>query len=560
MGQFGALLNNLTLRQKITIAVAVIAVIAAITSLAKWNRERDFKPLYTGLASGDAGVVVARLKETAIDYRVGDGGASILVPSAKVPEVRLQMAAAGLPRTGRIGFELFDKTNFGATDFTEQVNYHRALEGELERSIMSLAEVERARVHLSFAKDSLFLEQRQPAKASVMVRLRPAARLSPQNVLSVTHLVASAVEGLTPDAVSVLDMNGNLLSRARRAGTPDSLQGSATALEYRQSIEKDLMAKIGATLEPVLGAEKFRTGVSVDCDLSSGEQSEESFDPARSVMVTSQKTEDISAGPGSAGVPGTASNLPRPPASRSGGGYGTTRRTENISYQSSRLVRRVTLPQGTVKRMSVAVLVDHSVRWEGAGKNARRVIEPPSPDKLKVIRELVAAATGLQTDRGDQLIVESLPFETTLTADRMPDGPAQPAQPSGVQLPFEISIPANLAVIGGVAAGAVLSILSLAALWLMRRRKRRRIQVAQATKAMQARPDAADSLEKQLEERYAEQAARRELEAQEVLNSLKLPAVKTKKTEVLTRQLAEETKKDPQSMAHVIRTWMHETE
>ncbi|HET8548861.1 MAG TPA: flagellar basal-body MS-ring/collar protein FliF [Bryobacteraceae bacterium] len=558
MGQIASLLNNLSLRQKVTIGFAAVAAIMVITGLARWNRERDFKPLYSGLANEDAGAVVGRLKETGIEYRVSDGGASILVPSAKVAEVRLQMAAAGLPRSGRIGFELFDKTSFGATDFAEQVNYHRALEGELERSIMSLAEVERARVHVTFAKDSLFLEQRQPAKASVMVRLRPGARLSPQNVLAVTHLVASAVEGLTPETVSLVDMNGTLLNRPRRTGAADTLHGSDSALEYRQQIEKDLIAKIGTTLEPVLGSEKFRTGVSVECDFSSGEQSEESFDPSRSVMVTSQKTEDISAGPATAGVPGTASNLPRPPA-RSSSGYGTTRRTENISYQSSRVVRRVTLPQGGVKRISVAVLVDYAVRWQGMGNNARRVVEPPSPERLKVIRELVAATAGLHAERGDQLIVESLPFETTLTPGRMSDAPAPAVQPSRVYLPLGIPFAGNAAVVAGVAAGAALSLLALVALWWMRRRRRAsRVQATEARKSIEGRPDAADSLEKQLEEKYAAQAAQRELQAQEVLNSLKLPTVKTKKTEVLTRQLAEETKKDPQSMAHVVRTWLQE--
>jgi flagellar M-ring protein FliF len=274
-------------------------------------------------------------------------------------------------------------------------------------------------------------------------------------------------------------------------------------------------------------------------------------------MVTSQKTEDIAAGPASAGVPGTASNLPRPPAARNSSGYGTTRRTENISYQSSRTVRRVTLPQGGVKRMSVAVLVDHSVRWQGAGKNARRVVEPPPADKLKVIRELVAATTGLQTERGDQLIVETLPFETTLMAEREIDRPAPAVNTTGLHLPFSLPSSGILAGIGG----GLVSMLLLIVLWLRRRsRGGAGVSATEASKAIDGKADPAAALQRQLEERFAEQSARRELEAQEVLNSLKLPAVKTKKTEVLTRQLAEETKKDPQSMAHVIRTWLQERE
>ena len=243
MGQLKSLLDSLSLRQKISIAVAAALVVGTLVYLGRWNRERDFKPLYSNLASEDAGAVIAKLKESASEYRVNDSGDTVLVPSAKVAEMRLQLAAAGLPKSGRIGYELFDKNNFGATDFTEQVNYHRALEGELERSIMALNEVERARVHLTFAKDSLFLDQRQPAKASVMVKLRTGHHLAPANVVAVTHLVASAVEGLAPESVSVVDMAGTLLNRPRRSTGADGIEASDSTLEYRQSIEKDLLAK-----------------------------------------------------------------------------------------------------------------------------------------------------------------------------------------------------------------------------------------------------------------------------------------------------------------------------
>ena len=161
-----------------------------------WNRERDFRPLYSGLASEDAAAVVAKVREGGSEFRLSDNGSVVLVPSGKVAELRLQLAAAGIPKSGRIGFELFDKTNFGASDFAEQVNYHRALEGELERSVMSLAEVEQARVHITFAKDSIFPESRQPAKASVLVKLRAGAQLSAQNVAAICQLTASAVDGL----------------------------------------------------------------------------------------------------------------------------------------------------------------------------------------------------------------------------------------------------------------------------------------------------------------------------------------------------------------------------
>src|SRR6476659_3494006 len=198
------LLANLSIRQRISIAVVAIGVLAAVYALVHYRQEADFKPLFTRVSAEDAGGIVQKLKEAGVDYRLPESGGSVLVPSARVAELRLNMAAAGLPKSGRIGFELFDKTNLGATEFTEHVNYRRALEGELERSVMSLAEVEQARVHLTFPKESVYLDQQQPAKASVLVKIRPGARLAPQNVVAINHLLASAVEGLSPDAVSVL--------------------------------------------------------------------------------------------------------------------------------------------------------------------------------------------------------------------------------------------------------------------------------------------------------------------------------------------------------------------
>ena len=194
MNQIKRLITSLSLQQRIVIGVAAALVIGAIIAAANWARERDFRPLYTNLSPEDAGVVVAKVHESGAEYRLAANGTTVLVPSAKVDELRLQLAAAGIPKTGRIGYELFDKTNFGATDFTEQINYHRALEGELERSMMGLSQVEQARIHITFPKDSIFSEERQPAKASVMLKLRIGAKLTPQNVAAICNLTASAVE------------------------------------------------------------------------------------------------------------------------------------------------------------------------------------------------------------------------------------------------------------------------------------------------------------------------------------------------------------------------------
>src|ERR1700733_10148030 len=312
--QIKRLLESLTWKQILSLVVAAAAVIGGLAVFSRWNRERDFRPLYSSLAPEDAAAVLAKVRESGSEFRLSENGSLVLVPSGRVAELRLQLAAAGLPKSGRIGFELFDKTTFGMSDFTEQVNYHRALEGELERSVMSLAEVEQARVHITFPKDSLFLDSRQPAKASVLVKLREGSQLSPQNVAAICQLAASAVDGLLPEAVTLVDMRGNLLNKARKASSPDDPEPSDASLEYRQKLEHDLLVKINATLEPLLGPDKFRATASVECDFSSAEQSEDTYDPSKSVMVNSQKTEDMSGG-GTipAGVPGTPSTLPPPP-------------------------------------------------------------------------------------------------------------------------------------------------------------------------------------------------------------------------------------------------------
>jgi flagellar M-ring protein FliF len=561
------ILANLTLRQRITIVVVAIAVCAGLYSLVQWRKEGDFRPLFTGLSPEDAAGIVQKLKESGADYRLPENGGSVLVPSARLAELRLTMASIGLPKSGRIGFELFDKVNLGATEFTEHVNYRRALEGELERTVMTLAEVEQARVHLTFPKESVFLEAQQPAKASVLVKIRPGARLAPQNVIAITHLVASAVEGLSPDAVSLLDMNGNLLSRPKASSSLDGTGPSAASLDYRHQIETDLIAKIGATLGPLLGSEKFRAGVSVECDFTGAELSEEIFDPARSVMLSSQRTEDNTGGPVANGIPGTASALPRPTSRPNGGANKTTRTTENIAYQSSRSVKKTHLPAGVVRKMSLAVLVDQDVTWEKDKNGFKRVLVPPPPGKLKVIHDLVAGITGFSAERGDQLVIETLPFETTLLLE--PPGvaaPNRPGTPGGLVLP--LSLDKRTLLIGG---GVLASLLVLGIVAFLLGRKRRNGQASStvsspatlqtsgthgASAALPAPSQAENQMESQLAERDALQA---QMDAQ-ALSSLKLAPVITKKAEVFAKHLREKIAKEPDISVQILRNWIREEE
>jgi flagellar M-ring protein FliF len=565
MDQIKKLLASLSVRQRVTVALFAVLTAASIFAFSRWWQERDFKPLYSGLNAEDAAAVVQKLREEATTYRLSENGTVVLAPSAKVAELRLKLAAAGVPKSGRIGFELFDRTNFGATEFAEQVNYRRALEGELERSVMALTEIEQARVHVTFPKDSIFLESRQPGKASVLVRIRSGARLEAGSVQAITHLVASAVDGLAPEAISVLDMNGRLLSRARSAQS-EGVQNSGAQLEHRQQIERDLVAKINSTLEPLLGAERFKANVSVECDFSSGEHSEETFDPSRSVMVSSQKTEDVSGTSTAAGVPGTASNLPRPTSRPGAGGLGTTRRSESVSYQSSRTVRHLRLPQGTLKKMSMSVLVDHDLRWDGSGTKAKRVLDPPSPEKIKVIRDLVAAATGFSAERGDQLIVESLPFDSTLHSDPPLAPPPASSSPKVPGLVLPAWLENRLPMVAIVSGGAIL--LVLIGLVLLFRRARRRAHGVSVRESL-PHPGAAlpglpapngSQVQGQMEARLTERAQLQQRAEADAMDALSLPPPTTKKAEVLRKHLTESTKKDPAAAAQILRTWLYDME
>jgi flagellar M-ring protein FliF len=559
------ILTSLSVRQKITIAVVALLNAAGIYSLVYWQKESGFKPLFTGLATEDASGIVQKLKESGVDYRLPESGGSVLVQSSRLADLRLTMAAAGLPKSGRIGFELFDKTNLGATEFTEHVNYRRALEGELERSVTSLAEVEQSRVHITFPKDSVFLDAQQPAKASVLVKLRPGMRLAPQNVQAIDHLVASAVEGLSPDGVSVLDMNGNLLGRPRAAANPDSGEPSEAVLDYRHKVEADLLAKVNSTLEALLGPDRFRAGVSVECDFTGGEESAEVFDPAHSVMLSSQRTEDSAGLPGANGVPGTASTLPRPTSRPGSGSSRTSRVTENIAYQSSRTVRKTRMPAGAVRKMSLAVLVDQELTWLPDKKGFQRVIQPPSPEKLKIIRDLVAGVTGFTPERGDQLVIETLPFESTLTIEP-PAPPGAPAagKPAPPQMFSFTGDPKTLRVMGATAAGII--VIALLGGWLLRRRRPGATASVPTALAQGEGANAiaggaeAGGLENELEAKLAEREAAQKRADAQVLNSIKLTPVITKTAEVLAKHLREKIAKEPEVSAQVLRTWIREDE
>ncbi len=550
MEQLRKLFNSLSVAQRVGIPLAALLVIAGLMSFARWRHEGDFRPLFSGMSAEDGAAIVQKLKESGTEHRLAENGTSVLVPAGKVDELRLELAGAGLPRSGRIGFELFDKTNLGMTDFTEHVNYRRALEGELERSIRSISAVEQARVHVSFSKDSVFLDAREPAKASVLVTLRPGATLSSSNVLAITNLVASAVEGLNPEFVSLVDMQGNLLSRPKKS-VPDSSDESDTALEYKHQLEKDLFAKVESTLSPLLGEDHFRVGISADCDFSTSQQTDETYDPTRSVMTNSQKSEDLSTRPDSAGVPGTPSNLPRSTPHAVGAGGSVSRRTENTAYETSRTVREVKVPRGTIKRLSASILIEEEVHWQGTGSRAKRVITPVDPEKIKAIHEVVAGVIGLSPARGDQLIVESLPFQRSWDSELTPpEAPAKQVRPQD-QLHKLISDPK---VIAGVGAAIILFI-SLGVFTLNRKGKKKGAAVETPAMLAALTPSEQPKADKEI---AAGRDAKLQVEGKSQ-KALETPDI-TAQVETLRQNVRESVNRDPALAAGVIRTWITDAE
>ena len=554
MNQLTRLWKSLSNIQRISLFLVPLLLSAIGVAGLRWKHDADFRTLYSSLTPEDASTVTQKIKEAGIEYRLDETGATVTVPADRLAEARLALAGAGMPRSGRIGFELFDRTNLGASDFTEQVNYQRALEGELERTVATLAEIDQARIHITAGKESVFLDSRQPAKATVVLKLRSQGRIQQSSVTAIANLVASAVDGLGPESVSIIDDGGRLLNRPR--ASDGDAKAAEVNLDYRQQLESELQAKLSGALEPLLGTGKFRTGVNIDCDFTSIDQSDEIYDPAKSATLTSQVTEE-STGTGIAGgQPGTASNLPSPPAKATAGTSGVVRRTENNSYQPSRTVRHTVNPKGTIRKISTIVLLDHAVRWEGTGAKAKKIVTPPSAEVIKAVHDVVAGIVAFNEPRGDQITVESLPFESTLDAE-----PPMSSTPLNQKAPAADK-KQQMMLLGG--AIAVVVILLAGVLFVMRRSSKSKTAdtapaaIAADPNATGALPASSGNLGSDMEQRIREgQQEQARLEA-EVLNSIKLP-VATKATEVLIRHIKESSQKDPATAANVLRAWMNDT-
>jgi flagellar M-ring protein FliF len=414
VNQSRAFWGGLSGSRKVGLVGVTLVVMVALGSLAVLGGRPAYRPLFVNLGQEDAAAIVDRLRERKVPYRLGAGGRAVEVPEDRLYETRLNLATDGLPQGGGVGFELFDRQAFGATEFVQRVNLQRALQGELARTIRQFPQVAQARVHLSVPERSLFVREAERPHGTVVLQLHPGTTLQPAQMQGIVHLVSSAVPGMSPQDVHLVDTTGKVLySSADGEGAGGA---SGRVLERQVEMERRLEAKIHGMLEPVLGPQKVVARVHVDLDARRVEQTEEQFDPDKSAVRSEQRSTERSTGGGftGGGVPGVVSNLTDPKAGSSQAAAGPTsqRESETVNYEVNRLTRRTLASGGDVRRLTVAVLVDgiRKPAAGGEGKEAWTVVARPA-EELKQYEEIVKQAVGFNPQRGDQLQVASAPFE-----------------------------------------------------------------------------------------------------------------------------------------------------
>lgn len=537
--------SGLTRSAKVSLSAVGVALAVAIGTLTFVNSEPTMGVLFSGLSQADSGRILERLSTMGVVYRYDQDTSTVMVPKGRVHGTRLTLATEGLPGGTGVGFEVFDQQRFGESEFSEQVKYHRALEGELGRTISHLAGVRRARIHLVLPKRTLFVSKASNGSASVALHLKPGWRMSDDQVRGIVHLVASSVRGLEPGAVIVVDGEG------RRLGGGDDGEGQTAtdSLGFRRELEQAKERAAEEILATTLGPGRSVVRVAAEVNFTREERTEERFDPegvaARSYQI-SQESDSANAKT-VGGVPGTPSNLPGGEAATGGdvGKDGAFRRSETRNFEVSKVLKHTVEPVGRVVRLQVAVVVDG--KWVGEGEE--RAFEPMPQAERDQIKALVTTAVGLDADRGDKVTVESLPFATPepveLTAfDRY-------VGPYAEQIPTVVAI-----IVGGL----------LLLVW-MRRRKPEvveesvRVQTDQVD-VKELGEGATEELRKQLlsspEERDGVTEPEPPMELEAGVDEEPLPTPTPDKMEEIRQLASELAGQEPEAAARVIRGWLAE--
>jgi flagellar M-ring protein FliF len=529
-------------KQLVSLTLAFLAVVGLTIGSGYWLNTPNYGVLFSDMDSESASTVIAKLKEQKVAYVIDDGGKTIRVPTTRVDELRLELAGQGMPGSGHIGFEIFDKTAFGVTDFLEHVNYRRALEGELARTISTISEVAGARVHIAMPQPSLFSGRDQPTKASVILKLRNKTQLAPSTVAAITGLVSASVESLKPEAVVIIDNFGRPLSRTE---DQDDASG-AVGIERQQRIERELSARVINLIEPIVGSGRVRVNVTAKLNSDTNEETEEKWDPTP--VVRSQQTVTQTAGgvPGAAqGIAGSRSNLPpdptkpEAPATASVTNLPTSgaHTAETTNYEVSKLTRHSLQPRGDITKLSVAVLLDDG-HPAAAGADQQPAAAKPRPaEEIQKIHGLVAAAVGFDADRGDQLTVENIAFE---------EAPVETLATPGAWQKYGPQVMEAVRVLGIVALGV------FALFGVIRPIVKGSLAAGVPGTAMAKSGPVAVA--------KAGMGGARTVQDLEAEMDAQLSVAGPQRMPVLTKRVAALTQREPENAAHLLRTWLAEDE
>lgn len=451
---FAQRLAALPAQKKLMLGGGIAALIAIFVAMMMWGREGDYRVLYANLSDKDGGAILAQLQQMNVPYKHTDGGAAIMVPAEKVHDIRLKLAAAGLPKGSVTGYELMETQKFGVTQFQERLNFQRGLEGELTRSIQTLSGVQSARVHLALPNQNGFFREQQKPSASVVLSLYPGRNLERSQIAGIVHLVSSSVPEMSPKAVSVVDQTGALLSGTQ--DNPDQAGLDAQQLQYIRQIESSYTQRIRDILEPVVGKDNFRAQVNADVDFAQTESTAEEYKPnqgqAPAAVRSMQSSEQVGAGSAQpSGIPGAMSNQPPVPATApingasqplqtagAGATGGSSRREAVTNYEVDKTVRVTRNATGSIKRINAAVVINHRTTTDAKGKTSTQAIPQEELDKLTA---LVQETIGFDQQRGDSVKVVNTPFQ--VVKDEPVDMPIW-QRPEAVDIMRTLAVPAAL--------------------------------------------------------------------------------------------------------------------
>jgi len=545
--QFKTVFQKFSKVQQVAIISAAVAIVLSIIVLVYWANKPVYKILFANLSQEDAAEVVAKLKAKKIPYNLKDSGKTIEVPAKDVYETRIELAKEGLPKGGGVGFELFDKTSFGVTEFAQNVNYQRALQGELARTISTLEEVEEARVHLTLPKERLFISEDNEAKAAVVIKLKRGEALSRDKVKAIASLVVGAVKGLKIQNVQIVDTLGNLLSESLNEENMPYVK-TQTQLEYQKKVEKAIAAKINSLLATTLGENNAVAQVNAEIDFDKTEINKEEYDQnpvlrsSQTVEIESKNTPNVPQG-----QPGVEPNLAEPNIQQGGTNSTYTKNEETQNFEIGKTVTKQEKAIGNIKRLTIAVVVNDKAQTVKDGKKETIKYVPRSKEELDKIRSLVAKAAGYDEKRGDQIEVTNVSFDTSQTESKLLE------KEKMNELIIQIS------------KYVMVLIMFLLFYFLVIRPIMKKLGDIKETKSGELAavgdiPLKGSNIDLQLDDgvKFPKTLEELEREIESELEEKVTVDVGTVKTKVMVKKIEEAVKEDPEMIANLIKTWLKE--